>query len=373
MLINGYEGPAGDDEEDDDSEDVIITGDDAEVVDKANKANNKGGKAAEDDDDDVTIEEDERPAHQQAMDEDDGLTDEQRRDKKRKERRDYRHRKRLRERQNQDLIKGLQETVANQNKRLQELEGGRQTDQISRIDAALNGANNRVTVLKAKIKQAGEEGNFDQQAELVDELTIVRADIGKIEEVKATAAEALKKRKEQGEKDDGAGGEDGEQQQTRRTAKTPEWDQQTVLNNTKTFVEKFPWFKVNEKNDDSDLVRQLDAALTAEGSRPDTAEHWIELEERIKEELPHRFSNGRESRMQERADNRNGRRPVVSSGNGRNNGRDAGNGGKGFLLSKDRVAAMKEAGIWDDPAAKKRQIEYYKKYDKDHAADGRSN
>lgn len=372
MQINQNIGP----EDDDEDEDVIVhdeggeddneqTPDEKAVADAAAK---KKKAAAEAEDDDDVIEEEERPSKQHASEEDDGLTDEQRREKKREERRAYRARKRQRTAAANETIKSLQDGLAKANAQIAKLQGGREGDYLARVDAALVGANNRAAVLKQQIKQAGENGEFEQQAELIEQQIKVRADIGEIEKHKTETTEALKKREKRGKASEAEGddeAEDGDGNDRRRGTQAPVWDLPTIERNVGVFAAKMPWYKIRGTDEDSVTVRKIDKQLTDEGSRPDSTDHWQELEERIREELPHRFQKGK----QMSDDNRNGKRPNVSGGGGR-----GGNGGEsGFKLSKERVAAMKEQGTWDDPVAKKRMVAYFKKYDAEQASKQRNN
>lgn len=140
------------------------------------------------------------------------------------------------------------------------------------------------------------------------------------------------------------------------------------------------WYDSTGKDQDSQIVRTLDAALVQEGWDPRTPEYWEELSARTKRYLPHRMGyNSRKKDSQdedldtdgdddkdEQAEKNEARRKSITSGTGRDN---PGGGGKSktFKISAERVAAMKEAGIWDDPVARAKQIKSYMKYDKDHA------
>lgn len=44
-------------------------------------------------------------------------------------------------------------------------------------------------------------------------------------------------------------------------------------------------------------------------------------------------------------------------------------GANEVYLSEQRIAAMKEAGVWDDPVARAKQLKRYKQYDLEHAHD----
>lgn len=140
-----------------------------------------------------------------------------------------------------------------------------------------------------------------------------------------------------------------------------------LVENANNFRKKHPWFKgPNAADPDSRVLGAIDNSLTAEGWDPATDAYWEELETRAKKYLPDRFT----SRAQ-------GARPSYNSDNGKGSGSRstvAGSGASGassepggrkvaFNLSADRVRAMKEAGIWDDPVRKADMIKRYRDQD----------
>lgn len=327
--------------------------------------------------DDVVIEEDDdRPARQRARADEENLTDEQRRERRRDERKLQKQRRRDYIARLNTENAGLKDALAQTNVRLQKLEEGRGTDYTRQVEAAFNGANKRAEVLKGKIKEATDAGDGAAVAALTDELIDVKADIRQIEGHKAELARGG--RKQATEDDDTRRGNARETEQIDPEVRREL--QRTIAQNVKVFTGKHPWYVLSDDDAedasdddvrDSNLVRRIDEELTAEGSNPSTADHWIELEARLKEELPHRAVARRKDTRQMADDDstttrerpNNGRRAAPPmNGSGRNGGRggDAGT----FVLSKQRVEAMKESGAWDDSVRKKRQIDAFKAYDR---------
>ena len=58
-------------------------------------------------------------------------------------------------------------------------------------------------------------------------------------------------------------------------------------------------------------------------------------------------------------------RPTVAGAGRESGGADS---GKTYRLSSDRVQALKDAGIWDDPKQRAEAIRRFREYDKQHRA-----
>ena len=148
------------------------------------------------------------------------------------------------------------------------------------------------------------------------------------------------------------------------------------------FAGRHPWFNTNPnvRHGDSDMVRQIDAEMLAEGANPSTPEYWVELERRVQEDMPNasqqaandgggQQNGGQQANRQgnQRGNGANGRAPggpkLPGSGAG---GSGAGGGSVKFHLSAARKQAMIDSGQWDDPERRTRQIKYFMKWDKEH-------
>ena len=130
------------------------------------------------------------------------------------------------------------------------------------------------------------------------------------------------------------------------------------------FASKNKWYQGPGSTDpDSQIMTMLDNAVTKDGFDPSSETYWSELESRAKKYLPHRFSASTE-----RGGDYNGtteRRPRSPvAGAGQRESRSSESEG-GFKLSTERVKAMKEAGIWDDPARRQKMIAQYRKIDRE--------
>ena len=116
------------------------------------------------------------------------------------------------------------------------------------------------------------------------------------------------------------------------------------------------WYDPNGRDMDSQIASKVDEALTKEGWDPTSAEYWEELDNRLTKYLPHRYNSGNDERPSSRKPR------TVVTGSGRESAPSR--GGSEFVLSPDRVRAIKEAGRWDNLEERKKMIRKYMEYDR---------
>jgi len=118
------------------------------------------------------------------------------------------------------------------------------------------------------------------------------------------------------------------------------------------------WYDPNARDQDSLVARTIDQRLAEEGWDPTTEAYWDELSARVKKYLPHRISDGKM--------NTQAKPKAVVAGSGR----DSGSSGKTgtYKLSAERVQAMKDAGIWDNPEKRAEAVKRYREFDKQQTA-----
>ena len=104
----------------------------------------------------------------------------------------------------------------------------------------------------------------------------------------------------------------------------------------------------------------MDELLAAEGFDPTQGDYWKELDSRLQESLPHRYNGTNDD------DSRNVRRPrnIVGSSGREASAAYGGSNRSTFVLSPERVKAMKEASAWDNPERKARMIKQFIAFDR---------
>lgn len=117
-----------------------------------------------------------------------------------------------------------------------------------------------------------------------------------------------------------------------------------------------PWYDPEGADEDTQIAKIIDAKLTQEGWDPASPDYWEELDNRLQKRLPHRYNE-----IQDERPIRRPRSVVTGSVRESASGRGSGNG---YVLSPERVRAIKEAGMWDDVEKRNRMIKQFISYDK---------
>lgn len=129
-----------------------------------------------------------------------------------------------------------------------------------------------------------------------------------------------------------------------------------VRRHAESWAENNTWYDPVGGDSDSKVAKMIDQELSDEGWNPQEAEYWDELDTRLRRYLPHRYA------QQQRETAQRQRTPVANSG--REMGAGGANSGGTWKLSAERVAAIKEAGAWDDVERRDKMIKNYRAYDK---------
>ena len=126
-----------------------------------------------------------------------------------------------------------------------------------------------------------------------------------------------------------------------------------LANHAQEWMSKNSWYDPAARDQDSEIAMKLDQRLAQEGWDPTTKEYWEELNSRIKKYLPHRFPGSKVSSTKPKS--------VVTGGSRESSGPAQ---QATYKLSSERVKALKDAGIWDDPKQRAEAIKRFKDYDK---------
>lgn len=205
---------------------------------------------------------------------------------------------------------------------------------------------NRISQFEAAIKKAESvhaeavsSGKGDEASEALRLRDQFRENLSKLREAK-----------------DRAGAEDGSDQES------PSPPDPRVLSRAREWTSRNSWYDPGRRDYKSRLAGAIDDSLVAEGYDPTTEEYWEELDDRIREVFP----DIRASEEATPPKKPNGKAAGAGGGPKFRSGGQHRSLKKGeYYLSPERVEAMKEAGIWDDPAARAKMIKRYQTFDRE--------
>lgn len=259
------------------------------------------------------------------------------RERIREQRRQERIEKKQRAKEREDRIRRELESERTARRQLEErlstIERRSTGAEIAQIDAALNQTRQAHAHFKEQIRIGQEQNDGAMIADATEKMLLAQNRFQQLTNVKQAY-------------------------QQRQSAPAPL--DPTLVRHANNFMSKHTWYRPDGNDDDSSITRTLDNKLAAEGWDPKTPEYWKELEERVKKYLPHRAG-----RAAPAADTTNGQpKPKsVVTGSGRDGAASSPQAGT-FRLSPARVAAMKEAGVWEDPKKRADAIKRYREFDK---------
>lgn len=133
----------------------------------------------------------------------------------------------------------------------------------------------------------------------------------------------------------------------------------SIQKNAAKWMSRNSWYNPNSNDRDVLIAKKHDEALVAEGWDPSDPDYWDELDSRLQKALPHRYNDSSDSDSVVRRP-----RNIVGSSGREASAAYGGKNNTQFVLSPERVKAMKEIGAWDNPARKKAMIENFIKYDR---------
>lgn len=224
------------------------------------------------------------------------------------------------------------------NQRMSVVERKSTGSEMAQLEAAEREAFGYVEHFKKLHGQAVAQANGELAAEALEKLMLSNSRLEKIQGIK--------------------------QAMTQARPQTPPLDPRLQANAT-AWMERNKWFDISGRDEDSRLTMALDQMVRDAGHIPETPQYWEALDEKIKKHLPHR-ANSAYNRPQRGSEHSPTPPQVPVVGSGREYAPAAGAGA--YKLSPQRVQAMKEAGIWDDPKARADMIRRYQEIDKEQRA-----
>jgi len=221
-------------------------------------------------------------------------------------------------------------------KRLNQLERNTKTEGLIRIDKNIEDAQTKLEYAKMKIAEATQ--NQDGQG-MIEAQTLMQEANDEVRQLQYQRRQA-----------------DVELRQ-------PQQNQDAdplVQRNAREWMKRNSWYNPQANDADSRIAKRMDEIMAAQGWDPSDPDYFEELDSRLQKELPHRYNSSNDE------DSRNVRRPrnVVASSGREASAAYGGSNRSQFVLSPDRVKAMKEAGAWDNPERKAKMIKQFIAYDR---------
>jgi hypothetical protein len=119
-----------------------------------------------------------------------------------------------------------------------------------------------------------------------------------------------------------------------------------------------PWYDPQGRDEDSAITKAIDNAMAREGWDPAAPDYWHELTRRVSS----RISDGG---TEDEAPARAPKRKAPPTGNTREHAPATTK--NEVVVTPERKQAMIDAGVWDDPVARKRLLKAYQDYDRNSA------
>lgn len=240
------------------------------------------------------------------------------------------------------------------NSQIQTLQEG-----MAQIQRRMNGTD--LAQLDAAIKRAGDTADYYKS---------IIADATKKQDGEAVAAatEAMIQARTEADRLSGV----RKQFSTQAARPNPGAVDPRLKSQAENWMQRNAWYNPQSNDADAQVLRALDNAVMQEGFDPRTASYWEELDSRVQKYLPHRAAKGDRTTRQDQDytsdTTAQGRQRTPVSGSGRDGqsagGAGARQGGQGYQLSAERVQALKEAGMWDDPKTRADMIRRYRDMDR---------
>ena len=224
-------------------------------------------------------------------------------------------------------------------RRLSHVERETKQGQVSRIEKMIDDQNVRLEYFKMKLSEAVRAGDGDAMVQAQEAWNEAQA-----------AVNQLKQSKNQAEREIQA-----------PPPEIPVIDA-GVQRHAADWMKRNNWYKPDTSDQDSRIAKKVDELLSTEGWNPSDPDYWAELDSRLQKALPHRYNDASGSDSTVRKP-----RNVVGSSGREASAAFGGNNRTQFVLSPERVKAMKEVGAWDNPTRKQAMINNFIKYDRENA------
>lgn len=261
---------------------------------------------------------------------------------------ELREAKRNRRRAKKDLIRktnqekdvklqSLQRENEEFRKRLGQLERNTKSEQLTRIEKNIEDAQVRLEYAKMKLSEA--TSNNDGQA-MVEAQTLWQNSQDEMRQLSHIKNQV--------------------DQELRRPQQNVEIPDPEIQRNAADWMRRNNWYRPDSNDTDTRVAKKIDELMVTQGWDPKDPDYWDELDSRLQKELPHRYNRDNDE------ETRNVRRPrnVVTSSGREASAAYGGSNRTQFVISPDRVKAMKDAGAWDNPVRKAKMVQEFIKFDR---------
>ena len=259
--------------------------------------------------------------------------------------------KRNRRRAKKDLIRktnqekdarltALQRENAEFKQRLNQLERNTKSEQVVRIDKGIEDAQVKLEYAKMKLAEATHNGDGQAMVEAQTMWQAAQEEARQLSQLRDQADRELR-------------------QPRNNDVAVPDPEVQRLA---AQWMRRNKWYNPAASDPDSRIAKKIDEVMSTQGWNPTDPDYWEELDSRLQKELPHRYNEGNDD------ESRNVRRPrnIVGSAGREASAAYGGSNRTQFVLSPDRVKAMKEVGAWDNPERKARMVKQFIEFDRNN-------
>jgi hypothetical protein len=225
-------------------------------------------------------------------------------------------------------------------RRLGQLERNTKSEHLVRIDKGIEDAQTRLEYAKMKLSEATQNGDGEAMVEAQTMWQAAQEEARNLTTLRQQADQELRRPQEDNS--------DLPDPQVQKLA--AQW------------MRRNKWYNPSATDPDSRIAKKIDEVMSTQGWNPTDPDYWDELDSRLQRELPHRYNetNDNESRDVRRPRN------VVGSAGREASAAYGGSNRTQFVLSPDRVKAMKEVGAWDNPERKARMVKQFIEFDRNN-------
>lgn len=220
---------------------------------------------------------------------------------------------------------------------IEQLKRNTKAEQVTRIDKNIEDAQVQLEYAKMKLSEA--TSNNDGQA-MVEAQTLWQSAQDQVRQLTSLRNQA-------------------DQELRYSQVAQPQMDPE-IQRNAARWMKRNSWYNPNTSDPDSKVAKSIDEQMSSEGWDPTEPDYWDELDSRLQRVLPHRYNDSNDD------DSRYVRRPrnVVGSSGREASAAYGGSNRTQFVLSPERVKAMKDLGAWDNPERKAKMIKNFIEYDR---------